>query len=313
MPQVDFDNLAESLINEYLSQFKAGLTWNYYNWDPKYVKGDTWVSRDEWMNIAKDCLVKNTNVLQSLEILLDEETDAYISIAEEVVEKWYNEGGYDAHYYYDIIAHLPRQNPIRQSVVSMDAYDDFFCIDSSEQSLLRTALVRVKDADFCKTLGDYLNNLLSSSNLDDELMEDKIIPLLIEFGAASESYVLPSNLERVKEFCLAFLENDKRIVNYMLNGGSLNEEERQVWVGDNIAYWAWRLGWRDILTFLKGEEWYWASIFSEWWDDSESYNLLVWSLLDNNDSVRRRAMSVMQNHELHKLDGAIAWKRLGHQ
>jgi general stress protein 26 len=194
-------------------------------------------------------------------------------------------------------------------VFSESSFSELMYIDN-QTYLARQALVRVKDKKFCEFYGSYINDLFESNNFGDETIEDSIIPLLIDFGVLANQYLPSSHLDKVKDFIYKSLSKDKAIVEQALNGVDNNQDSRKMWVRDNVAYWVWTLGWADILHDLKKQDWYWLSIFSEWWEDSDSNNLLVWSLLHDNEILRNRAIHVMKSDNFKKIDGAIAWKRI---
>lgn len=301
--------LSSDLISEYWCDFKASRTWNYYLWDPKYVRGEKWAPIDKWVSVSKECIEENLNVIQSLEILLREEFENYVSSAESFVHEWYKGGGHDAYYYFDILSMLPKNNHVRRKVLSVDSFYNLYA-DDPEVMSARRALARAGDEDFVRHAGRYINDLFERDRLSESLIENHIIPIMLDMGGVVNSCVSEENLNRVKILCLEYYDKDREVIERIMGGVNQDEGQRQVWVGDNLAYFSWVFDWHDVLDMLGNDELYWSGIFSELWDDPENYNLLVWSLVRDDVLLRSRAEYVMVNHELHKLDGAIAWSRL---
>jgi len=72
----------------------------------------------------------------------------------------------------------------------------------------------------------------------------------------------------------------------------------------------WKLGWSDVLSHLRGEEWYWKSL-TDWYLDSDNTSLLVWSLYLCNDTLLQMAHRVMKSPtQMEQMEGAIAWFRM---
>ena len=306
MINIDNDALAESLISQYWTDFRSGATWNFYPSKIRNQEVDAWCNRSDWIENAMECVEYNTNLIQAFEILLTEKRDQYIDSAEKLVEAWHKSGAHDAHYYYDIIAKLPSENVYRRQYLSSDRYNEFVGEDEwGYASSARKALVNSNDQSFVEYLGLFINNAFDSDNVD---IEYELLPLVIDLGSKSEMYIKKSNLEKLKEFCLDYLKKDEQVVSKFLNT-NIDEDERQIWVGDDIAYYSWVLGWNDILEDLKNKDWYWMMIFSEWWEDSSNKNLLTWSLYSVDTVLLERAEYVMKQGGYNRLDGAIAWKR----
>ncbi|WP_157951191.1 hypothetical protein [Cyanothece sp. BG0011] len=306
---MNINELSKTLIDRYWSEFRAGKTWNYYSWKPKYLQRDTWASQEKWLSVSKECIEANTNVVQALEVLLDLEYENYIEKAQEIVRDWYNSGAYDSYYYFDIIAKFPQDHPIRKDILSIDKFEDIYS-ENSEVSMARKALIFGKDESFIESSSEYVNQLLAQPFLNIEIIESRIIPILLDFGDLSKEYLSIERLDQLKYICLEYFEKDKDIIDRFLNGKPLEENTRNIWVGDDLAYWAWTLGWDDVLSILDSEDIYWSAIFSDFWDDYDNNNLLIWSLQKDDPLIQNRAIWVMNTHELYKLDGAIAWSRL---
>lgn len=312
MSVTNIDQLCQTLIDSYWSEFKAGTTWNYYFLRPKYVESDTWASKEKWLSVSKECIETGTNVLQALEILLDLEYENYIDTAEKIVMDWYNSGAHDSYYYFDIIAKFPQDRPIRKDILSIDNFEDIYS-DDSESSMARRALILDNDRDFIESLSEYLDKLLARPFISIDIIENRLVPILLELGDLLKQCVSPEHLSKFKSICLEYFEKDKDIVSRFLNGEPLDEDTRNIWVGDNLAYWSWMFGWDDVLLILDSEDIYWLAIFSDFWPDYDNNNLLVWSLRKDDQAIANRAIHVMHTHELYKLDGAIAWSRLANR
>lgn len=302
-------DLSKQLKSKYWDDFKSGHAWNYFIIRQKFNDNDSWSTKEEWGNVAKECIDNNKNVLQALEVLLILEYDDYFSIADEVVNKWYKEGGHDDYYYFDIIATFPEEHKIRKKLLNPSIFKRLMSCDGwGQNSIARQALLRVGDIEFKEYLGEWLNKSIESG-IDDENIENNIIPLLVEFGEIANDYVSINNLNYIKEFAHSYLNKDQMVVEQLLNSRVLNESQRSIWIADNIAYWSWMLGWQDILESLKSKEWYWAVLFSDFWEDADNNNLVVWSLCHDNVIIKNRAIEIMQKGDINSIDGVIALER----
>lgn len=309
MIKLNNDQLSKKVISEYWEAFISGSTWNFFSSMLRNQINEPWATREDWFEHAKACVENDTNITQALEILLVEDKEEYLDFAQRIVSEWHERGAHDAYYYYELMAKLPCDNTFRRKYLSSDFFVDFTKNDEwGESDSARKALINVDDQHFLEFLAEFINKSLSVVNISDDEIEYNVLPLLIDLGRKSGDLVSKDNLDRVKRFCLDYLKKDEVIFNRYLDG-CLDEDERQIWVGDNIAYYAWVLGWDDIILELKNSEWYWMSLFSEWWDDTSNNNLLVWSLCKNEDFLKKRAAYVMKHDEYCKLDGAIAWER----
>ncbi len=276
MTELENDILAKNLIDKYWVDFRSGTTWNFYSCGLRRRIGDTWAKTSEWIENAKVCIESNINLIQALEILLVEEKEQYLEVAEHVVSDWYKSGAHDPYYYYQVMAKLPDDNFYRKKYLSPENYESFIGNDGWGYSdSARKALIEADDESFQEFIGDFINERFKSSKLPFYELEDFILPLFIDLGKKTERYVAKNNNERFKEFCLGYLEKDESLIEKFLNS-DIDEDERQIWIGDNIAYYSWALGWDDIINDLKTKDWYWMGLFSDWWDDSENKNLLVW-------------------------------------
>lgn len=251
-----------------------------------------------------------TNVIQALEILLVEKSDQYISTAIDIVDEWFGNGDHDAYYYYDVLALLPDSYSVKRKVLKNEYFQDYIRGRDSYNCSARKALIKAKDLDFCNSLGKFLDNYLKSSNLIDEDIEENIIDPLIDLGHLHKHFISSDSISVIQDLFYRYLDKDKKIIDRFFNDEHIQEDERQIWIGDNIAYWCWMLGWHQFLDDIKESEWYWASMFGDWWDDSDNNNLLVWSLFHNNKILKNQSIHVMESHEYQQTDGAIAWVRL---
>lgn len=301
--------LASSLINDYWEEFKIGDTWNYLLWFPKYIEGDEWAKKQEWLKISKHCLEEEINVFQALEVLLYFEFDKYYAVAESYVQD-YVKHGHDLEYCHDILAMFPNENSLRKQIFFDDGLESLLDDDGTGYSKsARQALIRAGDTDYCRFHGDYINKQIESYG-EGEHFEEIIIPLVVELGKLSQDYVKKSNIVKVKNFLLNHLNKDKSVHENKQKGNFNDDDERTLWCIDHIASTSLKMGWLDILKDLQLSNWYWDSVFAEWFSDSNNLELLSWSTFCSNDTLKDRAVEVMKNHEYHKLDGAIAWTRL---
>jgi len=310
MNQINQDAQSKKLISKYWSDFRSGSTWNFYSSKLRNQRDDAWVKPEEWIEHAKMCIESNTNLIQALEILLVEEKEQYLDVAEHLLSDWHKSGAHDPYYYFDVMARLPKENSIRKEYLSSTCFKEFMVDDGwGYSNSARTALINADDQCFLEFLGNFIDDNFKFNDLSDDVLEEDILPLFIDLGRKSENYVARSNNDHFKEFCLSYFQKDELVIDKFLNG-NLEEDNRQIWIGDNIAYYSWVLGWNDVIDELKNKDWYWMSLFSDWWDDYENNNLLVWSLYSNDNILKERASHIMQQDEYNKLDGAIVWERL---
>ena len=308
------DKLSLNIISQYWNDFRAGSTWNLYLSTLQYQKTDSWASVEDWILNAEKCIESSMNITQALEILLVENYDAHVRMAECVVKEWGEQGRHDPHYYYDILALLPKENKIRKAELSNSNFLRFTSDDGWGFSIAaRKALIRACDNEFLDFISEYINEKLLSKNTSNEQLEEHLIPLIVDLGKGWMDYVKPEGADRLKAFCLNYLERDKQVVNQYLNGRENFDGEREIWIGDNIAHYAYIFGWQDIVEDLKSMDWYWLSVFGDWWDDYENDNLLSWSLMHSDNLLKQRAIYVMELNESKSIDGAIAWERISRQ
>jgi hypothetical protein len=292
------DALADKLIAEYWLAFEAGTTWNYHSWLPKYVKNDAWATRANWLDVSRRALETKVYHRPALEVLLAEGCLEYASTARKLVHDWHRESGHDAYYFYDLMAHFPRSDKVRRVYFSKNlrATD----LDKSA----RIALFSVEDVALCRHVSQAISDVLLTDSIDEDLAESYVLPRLAEMGPLCSKYIDAKTIDAAKKFCISYLKKDE--AECLMPAP---DDERSLWIRDEIAYLSWRLGWTDILRGLEKAPWYWTSVLNDV-NDNENYNLLTWSLLKSNEQLKNRALCVMQTHEYHKLDGAIAWKRL---
>ena len=261
------------------------------------------------MSIAKECIQSKKNVLQALEILLSLDFDNYFSLADDMVSKWHQDGCYDSYYYFDIVATFPKEHEIRRQFFDPSVFEGLMSDDGwGQNSIARQALLRVNDQAFKEYLGDWLNKSIESG-AEDDVIENEVIPLLVEFGEAANKHVSINNLNYIKEFVQSYLNKDQAVVEHLLNFKESGESDRTVWVADNVAYWSWMLGWQDVIESLKNKEWYWVTLFSDLWVDEDNNNLVVWSMCHDDVVIKNRAVDVMEKGDADGIDGVIAWER----
>ena len=309
MTESELNIESKKLTSEYWRDFRKGATWNFYSDKLRNSSDEVWTNPSDWVGCATECIQSNTNVVQALEILLVEQKEKYLGVAEKFVFDWYEGGAYDVHYYYEIMARLPCDNAIRSKFLSSANFKDFIQDDGwGYSNSARQALIAANEPQFLEFLSSLINEKLKSKVISDVSIEEYVLPLMVDLGSKTDEYIEKNNIERVKEFCLDYLKKDENVVDKFLNG-QFDEDERQIWIGDDIAYNSWALGWNDIISDLKTKDWYWMSLFGDWWDDYGNKNLLTWSFYSKDRSLIDRATLVMQSDEHNKLDGAIAWER----
>jgi hypothetical protein len=292
------DALADKLIAEYWLAFEAGTTWNYHSWSPKYVKGDAWATRSNWLDVSRRVLETKVFHRPALEVLLAEGCLDYLEAARELVHDWHRESGHDAYYFSDLMAHFPHSDPVRR-----EYFSEYPQVNDWEKHL-RIALFSVEDVALCRHVAQMISEALLTEAVDEDRIESYVLPHLAEMGPLCSKYIDAKTIDAAKKFCLSYLKKDE--AECLMPAP---DDERSLWIRDEIAYLSWRLGWTDILRALEDAPWYWTSVHNDALD-YENYNLLTWSLLKSNELLKNRALCVMQTHEYHKLDGAIAWKRL---
>lgn len=293
------DHLANGFIAGYWHKFVGTGTWSYHGWPPKYVPGDRWADRAQWIAAARRCIAEQTYVLSAYQILLAEGLTDCAADALAMIESWHADGGHDAYYFYDVLARLP-DSELRREYLDITDPDALW----DDEDEVRRALIAVDDARTCALSAERIVRALSAAELDEQFVEERIIPRLVELGPRCRTYVPEPIMARAKAFCLELLARDRAIAT---RRDRLDDDTRRRWIRDEIAHIAWRLGWFDVLRDLDREAWYWSTAFEF---DHDNYTLLTWSLLVANDALKARAVEVMRTDRLHPLDGAIAWVRL---
>ena len=302
--ELEANQLANKLIEEYKKAFLNGLVGNYFLQPLKYIPSDTWVSKEWWISMAEGFVKEEKYILIGLEILLNQRRFEYLDKATQVIEKWWREkAGHDPEYYLDIISHLPKDHSIRQYYID---YNSISNIDTDDgfNRLLRNALIRVEDTKVCNFLSERISSILSESFVDEGLFEDYVMPRMVELGSVCSKYIDEKLINKAKDLCRMFLERDQKTI------GIEEKLVRSLWIRCDITHWAWTLGWHDILNELREMTWYWDTLFNKHFYDWENYTLLVWSQRFSDEVLRNEALKVMKMADNRKFDGAIAWTRM---
>lgn len=306
--QISENDLVKDLISSYWNDFQEGGTWNYFTYPLRYHEKDTWASIQDWTIHASKCLKNKKNQIQALEVLLSIDYAEHVDDAETFLNKL-DDDIHDVYYLYDLLAMMPKINPLRKRYLSRDSFD-FFVQDDSDAHLARLALCRVQDEEFLSFAGSYVNHFVKENRDDYEEVEGVVFPLLVDLGKNLEAYLSEDTIGVIEFIINKYLEKDMLCFEDMLNGRIFSEDERCVWIADEVARIAFSAGFTEILDRLKLSDWYWAGMFSEIWEDSDNNNLLAWSLYGSNETLLNRAEWVMNKHEYQRLDGAIAFSRL---
>lgn len=306
--------LMKDIVTMYWHRFIEGKDYNYYLDKRRYNSNDTWAVKYDWVKVAKECIARDYNVLQALEILIIEEYDQYYSTVDKVLTEWYANGGYDIEYYYDLIAAMPKDYVIRKEIV--EDYSDCF-IDYSAGSTLfmREALIRNNDTEFCKVYGNYLDEKIQKNkNNFKELALMVEAGYIFDLGKKAFKYMQKESLNIVKKMLLEYIQKDKELALKILDGYVPNSDREQtLWIVDYAPRLAFYMGWNDILKYLSDEEWYWTLLFDHnyGYEDSENTNLLIWSSYIFNDTLQRRALELLESSSSNnQLDGVISLTRM---
>ena len=302
----------KNVIEIYKEEFVEGKTYNYYLDSLRFTKEDTWITVDEWINFAEICISRQNNTLQALEILIVEEYDKYYSMADKILTEWYDAGAYDIEYYYNIIAFMPTEYPIRKEIVG--DYSDYLVNYSvGNDALMRESLIRSKDVDFCKIYGQYLDREIQKYKDDFEELASMVdANYITDLGKDAYKYVGKNNLDIVKNMFLEYIKKDKEMALKILDGYVAHEEEQTLWIIDHTPKVAFYMGWTDILEYLSSETWYWDCLFDSrfMYEDDNNTNLLIWSNYICNDTLKERAYALMDKKSRTQIDGAIALTRM---
>lgn len=298
------DALAQAVIAGYWHDFLHGDSWSYHRAWPRHVPGDRWADRDRWIEMARRCLDEDRYQLTAYEILLAEGLTEYAPAAFARVQEWHTMSGHDPHYYYDILAHLP-DSDVRRSWLEVDP-DELW----HDRDGVRRALLSVADPRACEIVAGRIVRELAEPAPEVSFADSLVPSRLMDLGPLCQSYVPGATMARAKELCLEELARDRA---YVLGRDPTREEGddgmRSLWIRDEVAGLASRVGWKDVLQMLAGEAWYWSSVFE---DDRENRTLLCWSLCASTEALEGRAMEVMRSRAdfRGRIDGAIAWVRL---
>lgn len=303
------DRIARELIAGYWDAFcGAGPARNYRFDHLRYLESDTWATREQWIAAARLCVENKTKLLFGLEILLAEGLDEYLPLAQDLIRDWDEQyEGHDPEYYYDLLAQLASDDPMRRKYLS--GFDPFDLCTWG-----RKALILAVDEPGCGKIGAALSSMFTAAEPDANEIEHTGLPLLCDLGPLCGQYVTPAALEAARRFCLDYLARDRAIAphyrQWYAEFSAGQRDERMHWIFGEIAPIASRLGWFDVLEGLQREPWYWEQLFAHAYSDYESTSLLAWSRHADNEVLRRRAMLVMTNNRFDTLDGAIAWTRM---
>lgn len=301
---MDIDNL----IRSYKDNFIKGVTYNYYLDTLRYTKQDNWITTDEWIELAELCIDRQNNILQALEVLIREKFEQYYSLADVILMKWYRDGAYDMEYYFDILAAMPREHPIRKEILA--DYTDFILNYSSiNTSSMRSSLVKANDLEFCEIYGKFLDEIVYKYRNNDSELEILIEKnYLIDLGDKAHMYTRKETLGTVIDFLVRYLKKDKEIAYSLLEGHDSFPYRRRLWIADRIAFIAYSLSNNELIEYLKDQEWYWVLLFDKdhGYEDYNNTNLLVWSQINYTKDVESRAKELLSKKQL---DGAIALNR----
>lgn len=298
----------KNVIESYKNNFIEGKTYNYYLDTLRFSKQDTWITTDEWVEMAQVCIDRQNNVLQALEILIREKFEQYYPLADKVLSKWYADGGHDVEYYFDILVAMPKEYPIRKEI--MGDYSDFLLDYSSiSNASTRKSLVNANDFEFCEIYGTYLDKEVQrcKDNHDELelLIEENYI---FDLSKKMYRYIKIDTLNTIKGFLQDYLQKDKEMAYRLMDGYKPISEERRLWIADRIALIAYSIDWTDLIDYLKSQEWYWLLMFDKeyGYEDNENINLLVWSQMYYNKHIENRSKELLAQN---RLDGEIALSR----
>jgi hypothetical protein len=296
------DLLAEEIIPKHKKAIQTRPRPNYFLWPIKYVPSDTWVTKEWWIKTAIKLVEEEIDVYTGLEILLNVGKKAYLKTAINLIESVWNANHqclYDAYYYYDIIVHFPKEHEIRKDFID---YKDMQSID--QDNPLRRALIRENDKTTCQYISNVIKQKIQNHSKD---LEDYIMPIMAQFGKRCQYYISPNHIEYLKWKCRQFLKKDKWVIENDKENELLQNGKCSLWIRDSIAYWAWALGWDDIIQELRNSPWYWNNIQEIFCYDSDYDNFLVWSHYSDDKVLQEKAIEMMENYSL---DEAIAWTRM---
>lgn len=233
-------------------------------------------------------LETNTHIFDSLEKLIRKDFKRHYPTLKTTIDNWYNNGAYDANYYYRLLAYLPFDNPIRKKFLGN--FSELVKSDSwGWNREARLSLINVQDRRFCIFYGQHLNRKIEKNQRNNKNLE-KIVEQLMELGENAYRLIISSNLKIIKKFIMKSLEYDKKIALKRLDGHRFDEEDRVLWICDKVAPLAIILKFDDILEYLKNEAWYWHFLFHDeyGYENEENINLLSWNRIYTNDILEKR-------------------------
>lgn len=296
------DALAAQVLEHHKNVLSAQAQPNYFLDPIRYNKTDTWLSWDWWIETAVKMVETWVNSVAGLEILLHAGHNSFLPTAIELVESCWNEelGISDAEYLYDLIAHFPRNHPIFRWMIASIPVDG---VDADPA--LRRALIVANHQPTCELFSKKLCDLVRMHAFSD--LDREIMPWLVELGLFAKGFVDHACALKVKAVCLGWLESDHENFLRPSAYSGQDPDDRELWAIDQIAWWAWAMGWEDVLRFLADSDWYWSALGPELLADQDRVNLLIWSHRIANSRLIELSIDLMESHVL---EGAIAWSRL---
>ncbi len=290
------DLLADDVIEKHKIAIRKNPQPNYYIWPIKYVKGDTWVSEEWWLATGIELIEKKIDILCGLEIVLRAGKKEYMPRLAEVLETI--EYIYDPEYWYDYIALLPDDHPIKK-----DTFDYKYMESINTDKWQRRALMSVKDERLCVYLSEKIINIMNNYSRKEEktgVLQEYVMPRMAEFGKSSRIYFEDRFLNFLKSKCFELLKKDEKFIQE-------KQDYKLSCFREKIAYWSWSLGWHDIMEFLGKSPWYKEYLSVMFSDDYDHDNFLVWSHYIEDDFIVKKSIEMM---ETCILEGAIAWTRM---
>lgn len=264
-----------------------------------YSPTDIWASDADWQSVAIQALEKYANdSWWALEILLklNVNTKEILPKAVNVIDEWQADGGFDYHYYMYLLAVLPKNHPIRKRFFGESQFESIL-----QDRISLDAIIYAEDYEFFEFVSKYIDRKIFKKDID---IEKEILPIVYRLENRASQILSHKSQVILQDFIANYFKKDEIMVNRYLNGEQIKlDEERLIWIADDIGKAVWCLNFTEMLEQVKKADWYWCVLFSDYLPDYEAQELLAWSAIIVNPLLHQEA-------EIRDMKGVIAKTRL---